>query len=473
MPKLTGFPRVNIPGPRPLPLVAHMPRVLQFLQDPIPTLSNLRRYGDVAAIVEGCPALVCVFGPERNREVLSRPAELRNDEEFINGPEGSALARIKTVLVAINGEEHKRHRRLMMPAFSRNVLDGYAPMIVDLAERLIERWPIGITVDLNVLLTDLAMAVAVRTLFGLDMHEGMSELGETGATFVSVLSSPLAILAPFDIPGLPYHKGLKLAERMVQLLENVIAEKRRKDKADHDALAMLLHAVDEEGSRLSDDELIAETSTLFVAGHETTAKTLVWTMFLLERHPDILADVLDEVRGVLGGRSMTVADIPRMPLLNRVIQESMRVLSPVPILFLRVAASDVQIGPHTLPVGANVVVSPFATHRDPDLYPEPRRFLPSRWEKLTPSVYEYLPFGAGPRICLGALFAHQALRLILPTILQRTRVKVARNAKISRLTRANILMPRFGIPARLDRPHKRRVEPEPVRGDIHDLLELR
>jgi cytochrome P450 len=234
----------------------------------------------------------------------------------------------------------------------------------------------------------------------------------------------------------------------------------------------LLRAVDDDGTGFTDEELISEVLTLFVAGHETTAKALSWTMFLLERHPAVLADVLDELDGVLGGRSMTVADIPRLPLLDRVIKESMRVLAPVPILFLRVPSSDLPLGRFTLPKGANVVVSPYATHHDPEIYPEPQRFRPERWEGLRPSIYEYLPFGAGPRICIGAAFSQQALRLMVPTVLQRVRMAVRRDARIDRLTRGNILMPRHGIPARLQAPHRRRLVPEPVRGDVHEMVAL-
>lgn len=145
----------------------------------------------------------------------------------------------------------------------------------------------------------------------------------------------------------------------------------------------------------------------------------------------------------------------------------------VPLLFLRVPASDMPLGRFTLPKGANVVVSPYAMHHDPELYPEPRRFRPERWETLKPTPFEYLPFGAGPRLCVGAAFAQQTLRLILPTVLQRVRVAVTRDANIARITRGNILRPRHGIRAQLQAPHRRRLVPEPVRGDVHEMVELR
>jgi cytochrome P450 len=337
---------------------------------------------------------------------------------------------------------------------------------------MVERWPRGEVVDLDAKLRDLAMCVAVRSLFGLDVLGGSTELGEIAAELLDALTSPLAILLRYDLPRTPYRRALRLGDRLLEGLERLVAEKRARAEIEKDALALLLRAADDDGAGFSDDELFSEAVTLFVAGHETTAKTLSWTMFLLERHPAVLAEVLEEIDGVLGGRSMTAADIPRMPILDRVIKESMRVLAPVPILFLRVPSSEMALGRFTLPKGANVVISPYAMHHDPELYPEPRRFRPERWEGLRPSAYEYMPFGAGPRVCVGAAFAQQALRLIMPTVLQRVRVAVRRDARIDRLTRGNILMPRHGIAARIEAPHRQRLVPEPVRGDVHEMVVL-
>jgi cytochrome P450 len=474
MPKLTGFPSIPIPGPRPLPIprVGHLPRVFRFLADPIAAVTELRPLGDVVAVCGGSPALVCAFGAERHREVLGNPDGYRHDEGFIGGPPGSSLARITQVLVAINGETHKRHRRLMAPAFSKTALDGYADEIVRVSEAVIDRWPRGAVIDLDAKLRELALCVAVRSLYGLDVINGATELGELAAGLLETLTSPLAILLPYDLPGTPFRRALRQCDRLLARLEALVEEKRRAADPGNDALALLMGAADDDGTGLRGDELLSEAVTLFVAGHETTAKALTWTMFLLERHPTVLADVLEEIDGVLGGRSMTAADIPRLPLLDRVIKESMRVLAPVPILFLRVPASDLPLGRFTLPKGANVVISPYAMHHDPELYPEPQRFRPERWEGLRPTIYEYLPFGAGPRICIGAAFAQQSLRLVLPTLLQRIRIAIPRDTRVDRLTRGNILMLRHGLPARIEAVHRRRLVPEPVRGDVHEMVAL-
>jgi len=297
-------------------------------------------------------------------------------------------------------------------------------------------------------------------------------MGEVAGEFGIALTQPLAILLPYDLPGTPFRRAQRLAARLLGQLELVIEQKRRGVEVEHDALALLLRANADDEAGFDDDELIAETVTLLFAGHETMAKTLSWTMFLLDRHPAVLADVLDELDGVLGGRPVSAADLPNLPLLERVMKESMRVLTPVPTLFLRVPATDTALGRHTLPKGANVVISPYVTHHDPALYRDPERFDPERWTSLDPTPFEYLPFGAGPRMCIGAGFARQALRLILATLLQRVRFSLVRGTEVSRLTRGNILMPKRGLMVHLQAAHRERLRVEPIKGDIGELVTL-
>jgi cytochrome P450 len=232
-----------------------------------------------------------------------------------------------------------------------------------------------------------------------------------------------------------------------------------------------MNAGDDEDAPLSDDELIAEAASLFVAGHETTAMTLTWTLLLLERHPAIHASLTAELETVLGGRDPGLDDLPRMVVLDRVVKESMRLLSSVALLFMRVCSEATTVGGYDLPKSANVVLSPLATHHDPVLYPEPKRFLPDRWIDKAPVPYGYLPFGAGPRTCTGMLFAERALRLMLAMIVQRYRFSIPAGTRIDRRTRATIMRPRHGLPMRIDRASSPAREPAPITGDILELFE--
>ncbi len=279
------------------------------------------------------------------------------------------------------------------------------------------------------------------------------------------------MLFPFPVPGLPYHTLLRESDVFEARLRAIIAE-RRQMIAGKDALSLMIHAHDEDGAAFTDTELIGQCSLLFVAGHETTANTLSWTLFLLEQHPKVLAALLDELSAKLHGDAPTLAQIPELPLLDRVIKESMRILPATPMLFIRVLAAEAQLGPYVLPRAANVVLSPLLTHRDPDVFPEPARFRPERWEGLSPSLHEYLPFGAGPRMCLGSGFANLALRVLLPMILGRYRFTLAHGARVDRKVRGITLGPRDGIRMLVAPQDRRFVRREGVRGDIHELVDL-
>ena len=193
---------------------------------------------------------------------------------------------------------------------------------------------------------------------------------------------------------------------------------------------------------------------------------------MLDQHPQVLAEVDDEIASTLRGAPPTLEDLPRMPLIDRVIKETMRVLAPVPTLFLRVCQSETPLGQYQLPKGANVLLPPFLTHRDPEIYSEPTRFLPGRWEQIKPSIYEYLPYGAGARVCLGAAYASQAMRLVLAMVLQRYRLTLSPNARVDAQVRANVLRPKAGLPMQILPARSGSAHFERARGNITTLVAL-
>lgn len=447
---------------------------VRFVADPIGRAMALHRdFGDIVAVSDKNPALVAVFGAERNREVLSNQALFDNDTElFLKTPPGSAVDKFRYSIVLQAGAAHKRYRRLRMPAFHKAAIDGYASDITEIVQGTLDTWPVGLTADVAELTSKMVQFIAVRCFFGLDWRKGERGVGHLAKLVVDLVTSPLSVALPLRIPGTPFARLLDASEELVGKFRALLEEKRAQRPQGRDVFSLLVHARDEDGSTLTEDELIGAALELFVAGHDTQAKTLAWTLFLLEQHPKVLRDLLDEIQGVLRGGPPSPEHIPRMPLLDRVIKESMRVLTSVPILFLRVCQEEAQLGPYTLPKGSKIVLSPFVTHRDPSLYPEPARFKPERWERIQPTVYEYLPFGAGPRMCAGAAFATMSLRLVLPMILQRYRLRLAFGARVSRVVRGNILSPKYGLPM-LIAPQDRRLERrEGVRGDIHELVDL-
>jgi cytochrome P450 len=474
MPTLTGFGTVPLRGPRALPFVGVHLQALRLVADPIGRMQALQRdFGDLVPVADRSPALVCAFGARYNHDVLSNGAVFDNDDDFLfETPEGSALAMLNKGLPFRQGDAHRRHRRLLQPAFQKSAIEGYAPDIVAESAAALRSWPVGQTADVSDLLRTLVQRVAVRCLFGLDPATGDRGLPRATLDVFDLLTSPLTAALPFRFPGSPMVALLAKSEVLVAALRELVREKRRSPDLGRDALALMLRARDEDGSALSDEELIGEVNTLFVAGHDTQAKTLGWTLFLLGQHPDILASLLDEIESVLRGGLPTLETIPRMPLLDRVLKESMRLLPSAPLLFIRSCRTEAKLGPVTLPRRANVVLSPFITQRDAAVFPEPSRFVPSRWETLQPTPYEYMPFGAGPRMCIGAAFANLTLRLVLPMILTRFRLTLSPGARVSRLVRGNILAPRHGLPMLVAPQDRRFAKSAIVRGDIPEIVTL-
>ena len=472
MPKLSGFAPVPIRGPQaPFgPFVS----MLRFFGDPIGRMQTLHHeFGELAAVIDRSPALICAFGPEYNREVLSKGAVFQHDSKLpIPVPEGSALEKFNKSVIFANGDTHRKYRRMLMPAFAKASLEAYAPDMVAMAELSLSRWPVGETVDLVPLLRELTTNIVLRCIFGLDPRQGEAQIAALESKMLDAITSPLTIALPLRIPGTPYHSLVRTAEQMRSSMLELLARKRQQGEAQRDALSLMIAAHDEDGSQLSDDELLGNLHTLFVTGHDTSAHTLGWTLLLLERHPEVFAELVEELDNELGGAPPRLDQLDRLVVLDRVIKESMRLIPATPMLFMRTVAEDAQLGGVRLPAQASVVLSPYVTHRNPAVYHRPQRFVPSRWSRIQPTPYEYLPFGAGPRTCLGMGFASQVLRLVLPMIVQRFNFTLAPGAVIDRRVRGIVTAPRDGLPMLISKQDRQFLCSHAIAGDIHDMVEF-
>jgi cytochrome P450 len=220
---------------------------------------------------------------------------------------------------------------------------------------------------------------------------------------------------------------------------------------------------------MEESELIGQATVMFIASYENVASVLTWTLFLLAQHPQIMGDLHAELTSVLGGNPPDVETLEKLPLLDAVVKESMRVLPPVPYL-VRKAIMPSSLGEFEIRKNDRVAVSAYITHHLPELYPNPRRFTPDRWFQIKPTPFEYFPFGAGPRACLGKLFAVAEIKIGLAMILARHRLAVQPDIRIDR--RVQVMMsPKRGLPM-IIHPPDRQFERAPVRGNIHDMVEL-
>jgi cytochrome P450 len=469
----TDLPPVPIRGAKPPPLLGAMGGVLRFFADPVAAMLQLHRdHGDVAAAVDGNAAIVCAFGAAHNKTVNTQLAAFEHLSEVpIPVPKGSAFERLNNTILFMNGDTHKKRRRLLMPAFSKAAVDGYAPRMMEVADEMIGRWPVGTVTDVAPLLRDVTATIALRCLLGLDMGRETEELARMETDLLATIASPFAMLFPFAVPGTPLYRAVRLSERVEARLREEILRKRAAPGGT-DALSRLIAARDEDGSELSEADLCGECNSLFAAGYDTSAHTLTWTMLLLALHPDVLDDVADEIRDVTGGGPPGAEHLPRLGKLDRVVKESMRLMPVAVLLFMRVCAEEVKLGPHTLPKGSTLFLSPLITHRDEALYPNPRRFDPSRWVDLEPSAYEYLPFGAGARMCIGAAFATVALRLTLARILQKVRPVVPAGTRVDYSVNGPAMGTKRGLRLELRPAGAKSPSPPPIRGNVHALVEL-
>lgn len=460
----------SIPGPRRLSLIGGPAHLLRLYRDPFGFLRQLHAtYGEVVALAAGDPSYVFVFGPDLNRQVLAHADRFENTVGpfFARLPRQTTLGRLLVNnLPVMNGDHHHQQRRLMQPAFHHQQIRHYHAAMVALTEEALGRWQAGTVVDVLAEMRQLTQRIAVKTLFGMDDPGELDRVGRLLQRIIATSQSPLVLLAPANVPGLPFHRANRLVGYLERYLQALIARTRgQRDR--RDVLAALVRAHDEDGAQLSDDELIGHAFTLFVAGHETTSNALTWTLFLLDQHPQVLATLMDEIDRELGQRAPTVEDLRRLTILDSVIKESLRLLPPAPI-GIRVASVASELGGYPVPQGANLIFSALITHRLPEIYTQPDRFQPERWKTLHPSPYAYLPFAAGPHLCIGWAFAMQELRIVLALLLQRFRLAVVPGSRVEPTLG---MRPAHGLPV-VVHVQDRQFRASPVQGGIGRLVDL-
>jgi cytochrome P450 len=446
-------------------------KLLDFPRDPLLCMRRLyQTHGEIAALEEAGQRLVFAFGPEFCQRVLSDTKTFESRFFAIRGPKNSPQRRLTCGLLSMNGEEHKRHRRLIMGPFQNKALEAYYAPMVELAQELAREWQPGEIHNIFQAMTQYMLRVTSSLLFGFDMPPLAYELGHLIERWI-VMNHEVGMGAFVSDSGVSSAYGdlLALAEALEEKTLALIDYRRSSDLGD-DVLSRLLQAHEDTGRGLNDAELIGQTTLLFGAAHLTTANTLTWTLFLVAQHPQTAAELAEELDRVLDGHAPTLEQLDRLPLLERVIQESMRIL-PASAYSQRVSAEPVTLGPLRLAKGTPVIFSQIITHHMPHLFPEPTHFRPERWQAIAPSPYAYFPFAAGPRKCVGVGLAMLILKITLAVLWQRHRLGVVPGAPINAKVRYTMLNPTSGMAMRVlepDEPYSR----VPVEGNIHDLVTL-
>lgn len=454
----------------PLPITRG--NLLDFPDDPIACMRRLQgRHGNVAAMEQDQSRIYFVFGPEYNHQVLSNAQTFHSRFFAVRGPRDSAQRRLTSGLLSMNGEEHKRNRRMVMEAFLKKAIQGYLPTIRQFTDDLLDDWQPGEERDVSREMTEFMLRVTSTMLFGMDDPEFAYQIGRMIDQWVQ-LNHEMGMGVFVSDPGITarYDELLSFAQKLEADIAAMIQQRREAQDGGHNVLSMILQAHDEHG-RLTDAQLVGQAALIFGAAHLTTAHSLTWTLFLLAQHPSAMQRAHAELKTQLDGGFPSVDQIDRLAYFEQVVKESMRVL-PASAYSQRVASEPTQLGPFQLICGSGVIFSQFITHHLPELFPEPEAFLPGRWEHISPSPYAYLPFGAGPRMCLGGPLALMILKTVLPTILQRFKLTMVPGADVTGKVVSTMLSPTGPIWMRLDRQDGR-FAAQPVTGNIESLVELR
>ena len=453
-----------------------VPYYIGFFRDPIGCMRDAYRkngeltiLGPVLPFEENRRLNLLIAGPGYTRQVLGDPELFRTMGQTLRGPDNSAQRRVRFGLTRMQGAQHKQQRKLVMPPFHKKAVEGYHQIMVKNADEILNEWQPGTVRNLYREMRNIALRLASSVLFSPEPREAL-RIGSMIEEWFRWNFSAAVWLFPFDLPGTGYRSLLRHAEKLERLILSMIDQRRKNPEGRTDVLSILTQARDDENHGMTDMELVGQTTILFGASYETTASTLTWTLFLLAQHPKILHELMDELDTVLGGVPPRSDQLSQLPLLDRVIKESMRILVPVPWT-IRTATANVEMGGYKVPKNSRVITGIFLTHHQPELYPEPEKFSPDRWLTIDPSQYEYLPFSAGPRACIGAIFAMQAMKISISMILQRFRLQVVDGAKIESVVRVT-MSPRYDIPVRIF-SQDRKFARSDVRGDICEMVEMK
>lgn len=440
----------------------------EFGRDPLPFLKRMYdRYGNISSVEDQGMKFVFVFGPELNRQVLSNAATFHSYFFPIRGPKKSAQRRLTSGLLSMNGEEHKRHRRLLMDPFSRRTFSAYMRPVAELAEQMVNRWRPGQQVDMQEAMTEFMLHVTSTLLFGFDQQERALRLGAMLDHWVTK-TQEIGMMAaiPDRNNSQLYDELIQYGEKLETEIRDLISMRRSQNGPGRDVLSLMLKASDENGG-LTDDQLIGHTALMFAAAHMTTAHSLAWTLYLLAQHPEIAEPLAAEVTAETNVTNLVSATDT---LLAHTLKESLRIL-PGSAYVQRINVENTKLGSYELQRGTCVVFSQFMTHHMGELYKNPQQFRPDRWKTISPSPYAYLPFGAGPRLCLGGPLATVIMRIALPAILRKHRFHLIENATVNARAVATMLSPVDGVPMKI-LPKDADFQRVAVQGNINDYVHL-
>ncbi|GAP07266.1 MAG TPA: cytochrome P450 [Anaerolinea thermolimosa] len=437
------------PGPTSQELLRRIPSIQS---DTLTFLTDIsQRFGRVVGFhIAGLPIIV-INHPEGIKHVLL-------DEHRRYSKDTLQYRALSTVtgrgLLTNDGESWLQQRRLAQPAFSRQRLAHLDDIVIPATEAMLEGWePLaqsGQPVDIDAAMMHLTLQIVGKALFSIDLSRDAVNLTRATLTALDTIiyRARNVFTPPAFIPTLRNLKFRRALKTLNHAVAEMVSSRRNAGQPGDDLLGMFLRARDEDtGASMSDQQVRDEIMTMLIAGHETVASALTWTWYLLSRHPEESIRARDEINRVLGKRPPTVSDLEHLPGVGRIFSEALRLYPPAWVISRKALEEDEVLG-FNIPRNALVVISPYVVHRQAEFWPEPEQFHPERFLSGPPHRFAYLPFGAGPRLCIGYQFATLEAQLIITRVLQQYTLEWAHPQAV-RMDALVTLRPHGGLPMHL------------------------
>lgn len=409
--------RTAIPEPPGHPVIGH---TIPYLRDPFGFLTESARRGRIVRLNFLGQTIYQLNHPVDIEQVL-----VHENQRFIKGE------LIQQVLGSINdqgllvteGDKWRRLRTQINPAFHPDRIAEYAPIMTQMTERLVDQWDDGEQREIHSDMMELTAEIVAHALFGVDIRRQAPDISDALEIIMQRSENAFVDVVPRWLPT-PSNHQFRDAVSRVETIVSTIIEKRRQNPGT-DVVSALL-ASENGTAQLSDDEISDQVMTLLLAGHETTALALTFTLYLLAQYPAVERQLRSEVETVLDGKPPSMADLSDLTYTERVVKEAMRVYPPVHTI-LRETAEPVELAGYRFPEGTTLSMHQWTIHRDPDFYTDPYAFEPDRWTNAFEAAlprFAYFPFGGGPRRCIGDRFAMIEAQLVLATLVQHAHLEL-------------------------------------------------
>jgi cytochrome P450 family 110 len=421
-------------------------QLIHWIVDPLGFQDKYSRmYGDMFAMrLGGLGSYVVVGNPQAIQDIFSQ------DSKFDIG-RGNTLAKPligQNSIMLLDGDRHRRERKLLMPPFHGERLQTYAKQICQITEQVASQWQIGQPFVVRTEMQAISLEIILQVVFGLSEGERYQQLKPLLTNWINMTDSPLRssmlFLQVLQKDWGPWRQMKRLQRQVHDLLQAEIEERRAQEIGDRtDVLSLMMAARDENGQAMTDEELRDELLTILFAGHETTATMLAWAFYQIHQRPEVREKLLKELDSIRENASPM--EIAQLPYLFAICQETLRMYPVLPVIFPRISKVPVTVAGHKFDAETTFMLTIYLVHYREDIYPNAHQFKPERFLERQYSASEYFPFGGGSRRCLGYALALLEMKLVLATILSKYQLASADKEPVTLQRRGFTIAPKGGV----------------------------